>query len=107
MPEMPAPTIRTSTCSMAPRWAPGWSAGCGDVGIVRAPRMAGRADVYLHGEVEGRGKTGINCTRSAERWCNVHMDWPSPSERTRELMRQGAEIVLNFRAEWLLELQEA
>lgn len=37
----------------------------------------------------------------------MHMDWPSPSERTRELMRQGAEIVLNFRAEWLEELQEA
>ncbi|MDT5064321.1 MAG: hypothetical protein QOK02_476 [Mycobacterium sp.] len=37
----------------------------------------------------------------------MHMEWPSPSERTRELMRQGAEIVLNFRAEWLEELQEA
>jgi len=35
------------------------------------------------------------------------MEWPSSSERTRELMRQGAEIVLNFRAEWLEELQEA
>jgi len=37
----------------------------------------------------------------------MHMEWPSPSERTRELMRQGAEMVLNFRAEWLEELQEA
>ncbi|MDT5029530.1 MAG: hypothetical protein QOE61_6001, partial [Micromonosporaceae bacterium] len=37
----------------------------------------------------------------------MHMEWPSPSERTRELMRRGAEIVLNFRAEWLEELQEA
>jgi len=37
----------------------------------------------------------------------MHMEWPSPSERTRDLMRQGAEIVLNFRAEWLEELQEA
>lgn len=35
------------------------------------------------------------------------MEWPSPSERTRELMRQGAEVVLNFRDEWLEELQEA
>ncbi|MCW2557092.1 MAG: uncharacterized protein JWP55_1056 [Mycobacterium sp.] len=37
----------------------------------------------------------------------MHMEWPRSSERTRELMRQGAEIVLNFRAEWLEELQEA
>lgn len=37
----------------------------------------------------------------------MHMEWPQPSERTRELMRQGAEVVLNFRDEWLQELQEA
>jgi len=35
------------------------------------------------------------------------MEWERPSERIRELMRQGAEIALNARPEWLEELDDA
>src|ERR1700687_5875396 len=35
------------------------------------------------------------------------MEWERPSERIRELRRQGAEIALNARPEWLEELDDA
>ncbi|TFE36509.1 PucR family transcriptional regulator [Paraburkholderia dipogonis] len=34
-------------------------------------------------------------------------NWPLPSSRVQELLRQGAEIALNAPAEWLLELDQA
>jgi DNA-binding PucR family transcriptional regulator len=34
-------------------------------------------------------------------------DWPTPSPRVRELIRRGAEVVLNPPAEWVEELQAA
>ena len=35
------------------------------------------------------------------------VEWERPSERVRELIRQGAELVLNAQSEWLEELDEA
>lgn len=50
----------------------------------------------------------------AQRWCNVHrpgyhrtVGFPRPSQRVRELMRQGAEFILNLPQEWLDEMDKA
>jgi DNA-binding PucR family transcriptional regulator len=52
-----------------------------------------------------------NCTRWTWAWCNSHRYSPGmstkPSPRVRELIRQGAEIALNPRPEWLAELDAA
>lgn len=50
------------------------------------------------------------CIVSTLAWCNMHHYsrrmplWKTPSPRVRELIRQGAEIALDPRPEWLAEL---
>src|SRR4051812_1866147 len=94
MPEMPAPTMRTSRCST----------GVGRV--IRAP-ASGTAPSTVE-DPAPRGQHGVR--RGAPGVVHdepVTPAWPRPSATVRELFRRGAEVALDPRADWVAELHRA
>ena len=100
MPEMPAPTISTSTCSMLVgrgvvdiRASPARGVGGVLVASIIGERVAAH-EVKMH-------QSDVYIVQTAP------VEWERPSDRIRELIRHGAELVLNAQSDWLEELDQA